>query len=417
MQIGWIDFSKQDKSNALNVIQSLNEPGVLDELGFGIIRNAFANDFFPGTSTLHTRSKYLYLIVNILYEFQKNCVDGKYSAIGNAAAFIKKIKEDIDYEEKAVKNVLLKKGDLEGVIGSSSTDEKYWVERTPLIIYWSALRTFNFFENSEYSKNITYSELLAHFYRISQAKKNQKSVSTNTDSEEKNDTDAGGTVFYPIGKEVYDANWRNDVQIKLTKVEALDLRKRMIESEQSKDSLLAYILKEDLKVQDLGIEQFLDAYKSTLPEKFCIKLELAKAFNDFYYLTMLRYNYLLAKVDFQKCNLDLETKWKEIEDQIVTICESFDIEKTFFVMNIQNEKLRNFLRDLRTDFIEAYNNKDYSKVDELIKRREGNLKTNRAKIDHPEKYDVSKLLEYPKFDFRFGIVQRHIKDIQEGENA
>ena len=120
MQIGWIDFSKQDKSNALNVIQSLNEPGVLDELGFGIIRNAFANDFFPGTSTLHTRSKYLYLTANILYEFQKKCVDGKYSAIGNAASFIKKIKEDIDYEEKAVKNVLLKKGDLEGVIGSSS---------------------------------------------------------------------------------------------------------------------------------------------------------------------------------------------------------------------------------------------------------------------------------------------------------
>ena len=150
MQIGWIDFSKQDKSKALNVIQSLNEPGVLDELGFGIIRNAFANDFFPGTSTLHTRSKYLYLTANILYEFQKKCVDGKYSAIGNVAAFIKKIKEDIDYEEKAVKNVLLKKGDLEGVIGSSSTDEKYWVERTPLIIYWSALRTFNFFENSEY---------------------------------------------------------------------------------------------------------------------------------------------------------------------------------------------------------------------------------------------------------------------------
>ena len=120
-----------------------------------------------------------------------------------------------------------------------------------------------------------------------------------------------------------------------------------------------------------------------------------------------------SKVYFES----LKPEKKEIEDQIVTICESFDIEKTFFVMNIQNEKLRNFLRDLRTDFIEAYNNKDYSKVDELIKRREGNLKTNRAKIDHPEKYDVSKLLEYPKFDFRFGIVQRHIKDIQEGENA
>ena len=80
MQLGWLDFSKQDKSNAMNVIRSLDEPGVLDELGFGIIRNAFANDFFPGTSTLHTRSKNLYLTYYMLYEYQKKCVDGKYSS-------------------------------------------------------------------------------------------------------------------------------------------------------------------------------------------------------------------------------------------------------------------------------------------------------------------------------------------------
>ena len=34
MQLGWIDFSKEDKSNALNVINSLKDKGVLDELGF-----------------------------------------------------------------------------------------------------------------------------------------------------------------------------------------------------------------------------------------------------------------------------------------------------------------------------------------------------------------------------------------------
>ena len=186
MQLGWIDFSKEDKSNAINVIHSLNEPGVLDELGFGVLRNAFANDFFPGISTLHTRSKYLYLIPYLLFEIQKKCADGKYP--GNAASFIKKIREDIDVEEKRTKNLLLKKGDLEGVIGSSTTDEKYWVERTPIIIYWSGLRTFGFFENAKYSSNMTYSELLADFYRIAQNKKNSKSAATDND-DEKNDSD------------------------------------------------------------------------------------------------------------------------------------------------------------------------------------------------------------------------------------
>ena len=62
MQLGWIDFSKEDKSNALNVINSLKDKGVLDELGFGIIRQAFANYLFPGTSTIQTRAKYFLII-------------------------------------------------------------------------------------------------------------------------------------------------------------------------------------------------------------------------------------------------------------------------------------------------------------------------------------------------------------------
>ena len=77
MQLGWIDFSKKDKSNAISIIHALNGKGVLDELGFGVLRDAFANEFFPGTSTLHTRAKYLYLISYLLYEYQQKCANEK----------------------------------------------------------------------------------------------------------------------------------------------------------------------------------------------------------------------------------------------------------------------------------------------------------------------------------------------------
>lgn len=46
MQFGWIDFSKEDKKNAINIINLMKEKGVLDELGLGAIRQAFANYFF-----------------------------------------------------------------------------------------------------------------------------------------------------------------------------------------------------------------------------------------------------------------------------------------------------------------------------------------------------------------------------------
>ncbi|KRQ85836.1 hypothetical protein ABG79_02374 [Caloramator mitchellensis] len=33
--IGWVDFSKEQRSNVLNVINLLSEPGAVDELGIG----------------------------------------------------------------------------------------------------------------------------------------------------------------------------------------------------------------------------------------------------------------------------------------------------------------------------------------------------------------------------------------------
>lgn len=40
MQLGWIDFSKEDRQKALDVINLLSEQGAVDELGIGIVRDA-----------------------------------------------------------------------------------------------------------------------------------------------------------------------------------------------------------------------------------------------------------------------------------------------------------------------------------------------------------------------------------------
>ncbi|MCR5324005.1 MAG: DUF6361 family protein [Lachnospiraceae bacterium] len=45
MPIGWIDFSKDERNKVLNVIHLLDEPGAVDELGIGAVRDAFADLF------------------------------------------------------------------------------------------------------------------------------------------------------------------------------------------------------------------------------------------------------------------------------------------------------------------------------------------------------------------------------------
>ncbi len=58
MKIGWIDFSREDRAKAMEALHRLQDPMAVDELGIGIIRDAFADAFFPGASTIQTRAKY-----------------------------------------------------------------------------------------------------------------------------------------------------------------------------------------------------------------------------------------------------------------------------------------------------------------------------------------------------------------------
>ena len=48
MPLGWIDFSKTERSKVLTVLDMLTEKGTLDELGIAPIRDGFSNLFFPG---------------------------------------------------------------------------------------------------------------------------------------------------------------------------------------------------------------------------------------------------------------------------------------------------------------------------------------------------------------------------------
>ena len=66
MQLGWVDFSKADREKVLDVMNLLQEQGAVDEIGIGLIRDAFANYFFPGTSTVQTRAKYFFIVPYIL---------------------------------------------------------------------------------------------------------------------------------------------------------------------------------------------------------------------------------------------------------------------------------------------------------------------------------------------------------------
>lgn len=62
----WLDYSTRDREKALEVIDLFKEPGTLDELGIGTVRDALSDRLFPGISTIQTQAKY-FLFVPWIY--------------------------------------------------------------------------------------------------------------------------------------------------------------------------------------------------------------------------------------------------------------------------------------------------------------------------------------------------------------
>ena len=144
LNLGWIDFSKSDRDMVLSVLRQLTEPGAVDELGIGTIRDGFSDILFPGTSTIQTRAKYLFIIPYISLELER----GK-------KLLPRQFIEALEQSELDIIDILAVNG-AEGIIGQRS---RQTLRRKPSSIYWSALRTYGFI-----SEPVTLSEYAELFH-------------------------------------------------------------------------------------------------------------------------------------------------------------------------------------------------------------------------------------------------------------
>lgn len=401
MQFGWIDFSKEDKSNAINVINSLGEKGVLDELGFGSIRGTFADTFFPGTSTIQTRAKYFLIVPYILNDYIKT----GHKIEKDFNSFFKFSQETIDKKEREIGRRLIEHCKSEpqssGIIGARSIAGHSWVERTPISIYWNGLRTYNFFRSN--NPNFTYSDFISQIYNLEKNKASSESAE-NTDKDDKNDSDAGNySKKSPLAKlPTYKKGWDKEVDIELTREEADFLKEKIVSS--VGDSIFGIILKKEVDISKCSdFETFTQVMKAEVDEEKQHQLDLANKFNEFYYITMLRYSYKLSK----GLDADIADEWNAYSSKVKEICNNLDIDDLFGTMKIQNPKLKCFMTKLKKAFLEN----DIDGADEIIKEREFRLKTNRAKLSMPD-YSAEKYPLFSKFDYRFSNAKRLISDIR-----
>lgn len=134
-QLGWVDFSNEDRERVKHALSQLAQPGTLDELGIGGLRDAFADLMFPGFSTLQTRAKYFITVPRIIRDYlQLSCARQRKQPFGHY----------LEEREAQLSELLRARHRDSGQTGISgfSLQKGERVSRQPSSIYWVGLRTW-----------------------------------------------------------------------------------------------------------------------------------------------------------------------------------------------------------------------------------------------------------------------------------
>src|ERR1035437_10246304 len=129
-RFAWIDVDEASRRTMLDFIDQFRDQGTLDELGIGTIRDAFADYFFPGTTTVQTRARY-FLFVPWIYR--------RLESTGTTSA---ELPRKLRTAELGLLEAMREAGVGEGerLIGRQSGAA---LKRWPSSIYWAGLGRWN----------------------------------------------------------------------------------------------------------------------------------------------------------------------------------------------------------------------------------------------------------------------------------
>ncbi len=384
LSLGWIDFSQSDRNRVLEVLRQLKEPGAVDELGIGTIRDRFSDLLFPGTSTIQTRAKYFFLIPYICLELERE-------KVRTPAAFIAELeKREIDLID-----ILVVDG-AEGVIGMRSGET---LVRKPSHVYWNRLRIFGLLE-----KPVTAHEYARQVYQYKKDLNYLKSSIRKTESELSADDPiylANGSTFWrvPYPKE----DWRDHLTIDLTQEEASFLREKILSQKNTTDTLLALILREN-RSDFIEYDEFsdMDALLDLMDETQREHYLLARNFSAFIFGAQIRYNVLFSDGQNEEAN----SLWEQYQEKVIQV----NLDRIGEVLKPRTSVMR-FLKEYQEV------STDVPRLDELIRRREIRLKgRSRSKLTNKELYRYdSRNINMRPLNYRLSYVQRIIQDVFEGE--
>jgi hypothetical protein len=141
--LSWIDHDSKARERTLRILSLFQEKESRDELGLGSVRDSFADQFFPGTSTIQTRLRYMLFVPWIYDSLEKKRLPVESFAI------------QADKLERDLVQPLMDSDDQAGVFGKTAGKK---LKRLPSSVYWAGLGMWGIrlspFSQDEYHRRI-----------------------------------------------------------------------------------------------------------------------------------------------------------------------------------------------------------------------------------------------------------------------
>lgn len=401
MQLGWVDYSREERETIKELLKVLGESGSLDELGVGIVRDSISDLLYPGTSVLHTRAKYYILIPELFKKAMK-------SGLTTSSEVRNLINTDQDRIARALRRAIDEETGTKaaGIIGGRSDRG---VKMKPTRIYWNALRTTEILCNSDMSFDDACSAVAGY------NRKTQNIVikyESEDDGGDADDVGAGNFALFTAPCKERIEDYLENPTLHLRKDEADYLRTQFLHVPVMKNTLMEYCLKTKTSYQGVALD---DIPTEGMPEVLAHNLELATEFANFIYGAYIVYNLLFIENGGEYATAEeksrLENKYRDWKKKSPGLPHRDEILK--FVRNHEHYKAA--LRDFLIRFKSAVkNNTTDSCSDEekrIIKQREQACKSVKAKIGKDYPYQE---IQSSPMNYRHGTGQTIISDILKG---
>ena len=408
MQIGFVNFSQEELARKNKVLQMVRDQTAIDELGFGRIRDAFANMMFPGMSTLQRRAKYFAVMPSLYYQATKK----DYNNVRDVRTQI--VKWEIRLTEMLVKGAgddELKKTGITGrsMLEAAKNDPAKFVKYDPTYIYMNGLRTFGMIKGDIDIYRLIYD-------RSKQLGLVKPKYKASEEGEMSDSEDLGGlTQFFSVSGEEYDFDNGDMLPLELTKREADYMKNHITNSLKSTDSLLAYILRNNTSI--LPEYDALGNIWQDMPEdfsEFMKQYRMGQRFSHLAYVVQLRFNHIMAIFNEQlKEAENLQLRIEEILNMypLDFTHQAIDDMLFFIGKRVTEQTVISFCKKA----VRLIEKRAWNELDDLIVAREKAVKPGRNKLRNP-KYKGEERGWPTMLSFRWNeIVYQVINEIREAK--